>query len=234
MKKGDYIYHQKYGAGEVIEVENDNAGNPVIVLTNFNIGQRRLILKFASLREPTNDELEPYLKSISSKKNEYNNFFNEFEGKIKKDLSEGEIQKIEESLKVELPFFYKEFMKSFPKEIVTFKREKCIANEKLNERYLRNSAESIIQVNQFFEAYDLSKLFAIGDNGAGLYYVIELDSKTTKVYNVESDGYFDSQIGKYIHLTNENFEKYIKIEANSLTDFSKKVIEDSIRIYEKT
>ena len=233
MNKGDYIYHDKYEAGEVLEVQNDNSGNPFVIIANFKTGEKRLMLKFASLRKPTNEELEQFFNSNSKIDHTDNSFFNPFNSNMKKDLSELEIKEIEASLNVELPLFYRAFLKNFPKEVVTFKREKCIANELLNERYLRNSAESIIQVNQFFEAFDLSKLFAIGDNGAGLYYVIQLDNENTNVYSVESDGYFDPQIKAYIQLSNENFEKHIKTEANSLLDFSNKVIQDSIRIYKR-
>lgn len=233
MKIGDYIYHKKYEVGEVLDIQNNRTGNPVLIIAKFKTGQRRLMLKFASLRKPTAEELDKYDDTILSERTIESGFFNQLDSKISKDLSDKEIQKIEKSLNLKLPLFYKEFLKDFPIEIATFKREKCIANEKLNERYLRNSVDSIIQVNRFFECYELSNLFAIGDNGAGLYYVINLNGTTTKVYSVESGGYYSPELARYIHLTDENFEKYIEAEAMTLTDFANKVIDAAIRVYNK-
>jgi len=220
LEVGKRIFHEKFGVGTVTLIDND-----IIVQINFNGEEKRLMIKYATFHEPSLDQLS----QISIKDNKSIEFIDH--SKKQESLSANEIKELESYFKNTLPTHYRSFLMNFPSEISHFKREYCNAKELLTERYFRNSVKSIIKVNNDFEAFELKDLIALGDDGCGNYFAIKNNDEDKNVYFIDHEGYRDNSINKNIALSNENFERLVKIEANSLKEYGQKIIKDSIKFY---
>ncbi len=223
LRIGKKVFHERFGIGTISRIDNNT-----VVQINFNGEEKRLMIKYAKFSEPTPEQIQN--SSIEQiEKFEYSKFYDS--NKEQESLNERDLLELKEFLKFELPKHYEIYLRNFPRQISSFKREYLAANELLTERYFRNTVESIKEVNNCFEAFDLNNLIAIGDDGCGNYYAIKAKSNDTNVYFINHDGYLDKKLNKYVGLTTENFERLVEIEAPTLVEYGQKIIADSIEFY---
>ena len=219
LKVGKQVYHERFGIGTITEIDKGT-----VVQINFDGKEKRLMLEYANLSEPTQNQTKSHKNSL-----------NEIEfldhSQKQKSLNESDLKDLEKYFSFELPEHYQLFLQNFPKDVSNFKREYLVGNELLTERYLRNSVNSIIEVNKYFDAFELDNMIALGDDGCGNYYAIKSNSNDRKVYFINHEGYFDKQKNKVEGLTNENFDRLAEVEAETLEKFGDKLVKDNIEFY---
>ncbi|HMS66833.1 MAG TPA: SMI1/KNR4 family protein [Saprospiraceae bacterium] len=220
LEVGKKVYHAQFGLGIVNKIDNET-----IAEIDFKGQIKRLMIRYAVLHEPTIEQLSEQTSHFI-----INQEFIDPNG-FNAPLNRDQIQELSRELGRELPSHYQEYLLNFPQEIANFKREFLNAHELLTETYFRNSVESIIEVNKYFEVFELNHLIAIGDDGCGNYYAIKESELDHNVYFINHEGYLDKFINKYVNLNMENFDKLVAIEARSLEEYGIKIIQDSIEFY---
>ena len=220
LEVGKKVYHEQFGLGIVTKIDNGT-----VVEIDFKGQVKRLMIRYAVLHEPTIEQLSEQTSQLN-----INQEFIDPHGP-NASLNRDQIEELARELGRELPSHYQEYLLNFPKEIANFKREFLTANELLTERYFRNSVESIIEVNKYFEVFELDHLIAIGDDGCGNYYAIKERESDQNVYFINHEGYLDKSMNKYVNLNMDNFDKLVAIEARTLEEYGKKIIQDSIEFY---
>lgn len=122
-------------------------------------------------------------------------------------MSENELSYIEESLKIELPSFYKEFMINYPIDLMKTDAADfalIIDSERLIE-------ENINAKNDFWGLPLNSDSFIIGENGCGDYYLIQLKED-------ESIFTFFHDDNSFYKVSNTIKEYYNKIISQTIED----------------
>jgi hypothetical protein len=221
LKEGKKVYHDKFGVGTIIGFDNDDK----IAIIDFSGVQKRIVLFIAKLYEPTEEQLQ----ETSGLLDNINRYIDQ--NKLYRSLNEEEIEDLQNDLNKKLPLHYISYLTNFPKEIANFTPEFTISNEPLTDSYFRNTVSTIKEVNLYFDAFELDHLLAIGDDGCGNYYAIKYDDDDRKVYLIDHDGYLDKSLNEYVSLTQENFDRLVEVEANSLEEFGQKIIKDSIAFH---
>ena len=187
---GKIIYHEQFGLGVITKLEGEESANQVIYI-DFSGTEKKLLSRFAKFKKPTQEQLENFKTQEATAPVFYE------EGASQEALKHDEINKLEKSLGQKLPEHYKNYLQNFPTKLASFKREYSPANEIITERHFRNTLESIIKLNQYFEAFELDSLIAIGDDGTGSCFAIKADGNDQRVFFINHEGYLDKQLNRY-------------------------------------
>lgn len=115
-------------------------------------------------------------------------------------MNQEDIKKIENSLKIKLPEFYKKTIQSYPFPKESFANEFLLPDEK--NTIIENNDSTII---------DKKNIFVVGSDGGEEYYYINLTKETSEVY------LFDLE-EKKSKVKSPNWDKYLNYISKTLKE----------------
>src|SRR5690349_11646596 len=107
-------------------------------------------------------------------------------------MTDAELAKIESELELELPDYYREFMRNYPAPLLAIPNGPSLGQ-------LSNSPDHIIELNRIvrmMQCFDWPEEYlAIGESGCGDYYAIDMDDEYSSVYlwNHEQGDFADDE-----------------------------------------
>jgi SMI1 / KNR4 family (SUKH-1) len=112
-------------------------------------------------------------------------------------MTESEIQRLESRLTIRLPDEYRDFLLSYPRQLVEAKKELAWKRESPSERELINDANRLASLNDFIRLPDTPwtsddgpwprHYFVIGDDECGNYWCLDVRTPTTAVWFYDHD-----------------------------------------------